>query len=113
MKMNLKNMKMDAKEAKEYAQPAALNTSPAYPYGLKIDLNKEGMEKLGIKKMPDIGQKMFLHAIVEVCCVNESKTLGGDEYRSMSLQITDMQVDAIKEKVNTEEAAKKLYGAKS
>jgi hypothetical protein len=84
------NMKMSPSEAKEYASPSALAEAPQYPYGLRIDLNDESLEKLGIGELPAVGSKKVLYAIAEVVRVSHDESMGGPARKSLTLQITDL-----------------------
>lgn len=103
MDMKMVSMENDAAEAKEASMPT-LADAPKYPYGLKISLNNDSIEKLGIPAMPAVGKKMMLHAMVEVCCVSEYDSKEGGKNSSMELQITEMALEAPKKN-----AAKELY----
>lgn len=105
------NMKQDPKALQEkYAEPASLSTQgPSYPYGLELRLEDESIDKLGLEDLPKVGSKLRLEARVEVtsCSVHEDgarKT----KRRSVTLQITDMELEAIGKK----KAEEKLYDNK-
>lgn len=99
------NMKLSKEQAKEYAVPSLSKDAPQYPYGLRLDLDSEALKKLGMTELPEIGQPMELRAKVEVCSTSENKSMDGTEYKSVCLQITDMELS--KEPTNK---AKELYG---
>lgn len=103
--MKLKSMKMSAKAAKEM-MPTAISDKPDYPYGLRIDLNDESLEKLGVDKMPTTGTMMILTARVEIKSTNESDH-DGQKRKSMTLQITDAALEKEPEKKSNES---QLYG---
>lgn len=73
---------------------------PKYPYGLKIELNGESLEKLGIKfdseNMPVIGTKYKVMAEAELCSfvLNEGE-YGG--HKCLVLQIEKLAVAKGKE----------------
>lgn len=93
----MKNMKLDGKEKRDYMNgPAAQPAAPEYPFGLRIHLDNDSIKKLGIEKLPEVGSKMKLMAIVEVCDLSEHKSLYGDN-KSLGLQITDMKLGSNKE----------------
>lgn len=106
--MDLKSMKMSAKDAKEYASPATADASdaPRYPYGLCLHINDETIKALGVNAMPDAGQTLMITARVKVASVEQRDTQKGQD-RSMSLQITDMAIGPDTAKPSVEE---KLYG---
>lgn len=104
----MNDMKMTKTEAKnQYGAPTAVSNAPEYPYGLCIELDNTSMSKLGIDKLPDVGSSLMVLARVEVCRASESKSLDGKSYRSISLQITEMEVS--KDSKNSDKA-KELYG---
>lgn len=82
------NMKTSKKEADLVASESM--DSPEYPYGLRISLDNESLEKLGITKLPDVGEQMHLVAHVTVQSVSAYEHQGDTPSRSVELQITDM-----------------------
>lgn len=104
------DMKLTPTEQKEYSDYAAIE-KPQYPYGLRLSLNDEVIEKLGIAALPQVCQKMTLTATVEVCCVSQYDSADSDgPTKSMDLQIVAMELGP--EKVERD-AAKSLYGGQS
>ena len=57
--MTMTNMKMSKKEATLLAE-ASPSDQPEYPYGLRISLDSAALDKLGMKKLPEVG------AVVEI-----------------------------------------------
>ena len=105
MKMNMVSMKMSAAEKKK-EEPALAMEQPNYPYGLKINLDKDAIEKLGIE-LPAVGENLQLHAMVTVTDVHASESETG-KYASCSLQITDLALEA----EGREPIHKRIYKAK-
>jgi len=68
----------------------ANNDSHEFPYGLRLRLDPKIMEKMDLEKMPEVGQTMGLHAVVEVVEVSLDRNESGGRDKCMSLQITDM-----------------------
>lgn len=66
-------------------------TAADYPYGLCIHLDRDELDKLGIKSLPAVGATMTMAGMVKVTRVSQSAT-GDDEYTSVDLQITDLGV---------------------
>lgn len=98
---------MTAKEAKEYASPStAVADAPQYPYGLRIELNNESLDKLDVGDMPTIGDRFTVTCTVEVCGCSSHTERDGDENRSLSLQITKMAMVPVATQKST---AEKLY----
>ncbi|NYT45135.1 hypothetical protein H0A64_09905 [Alcaligenaceae bacterium] len=67
--------------------------TPEYPYGLRINLDDDSLKKLGITELPEVGTTMTLQARVEVVSVSQHESDNG-KHRDMSLQITDMTLEA-------------------
>ena len=68
-------------------------TAPDYPYGLCIHLDKDELDKLGIKDLPKIGTEMMIEAKVKVTRVSQSAAENSEEYTSVDLQITDIGIE--------------------
>lgn len=106
MEHGMKNMMMSKKETKKMVEGDMPEDRPQYPYGLKLNLDNETLEKLGMKTMPEMGKAMMMMAKVTVTDMHESKSEGSN-YRSLGLQITDMAFEAEKESLE-----KRLYPEK-
>lgn len=110
----LVSMKMDPKEAEEYAGPTSLaaKDQPAYPWGLCVNLENDSLEKLGMTDLPEVGATLQLTARVTVTSVSSNQTEGNEPRRCVNLQITDMALGpAPAEPSATKSATKQLYGA--
>jgi uncharacterized protein YoaH (UPF0181 family) len=82
-----------AVKSKESKVMAAPSSPEDYPYGLRVELDHDGMNKLGMKKMPKVGSKVKFHAHATVKSASESTHEGDSKpNRSASLQITHMKV---------------------
>lgn len=103
--MALKNMKMAPEDM--YPKPVNPDSSNQYPYGLALHLDEPTLKKLGIKDIPEVGQKLKLSAIVEVCSTNVNENKSG-ESRCLGLQITDMDLQKSKSEVRVD----KIYDNK-
>ena len=103
--MTLINMKMKSKEAEEIMESKAMD-GPKYPYGLSLHLDMDTLEKLGMVELPEVGKEMSLMAKVKVESTHQCQNMSGEENKSMSLQITDMALEAVKEPTDI---VKKLY----
>lgn len=103
----MKSMKSPPPDSQEEkAEMSVAGMQPEYPYGLRISLNEDSIEALGLVSMPAIGQKMIVNARVEVVGITNSKQSNGDEYKCVDLQITDMDLSPDKQK---SDSAAKLY----
>lgn len=106
--MELKSMILSPEEKKEYAG-SVVAEAPMYPYGLRISLGDDAIDKLGLVGNPEAGQKLMLVARVEVVGFSQDKTFTGDIEKSLSLQITEMALAPDTDKKTDPE--KVLYGA--
>ena len=86
------SMKMDNKEVEE-AGPASPSSKKDYPYGLRISLEDDSLEKLGLKEMPEVGKSMKMEAMCKVCGTssNQSESDEGPRKR-LEIQLTDMKL---------------------
>lgn len=94
MKTKMVDMKMSKTQAEKSAPTAAMAPErEQYPWGLRISIDHEGMQKLGME-MPKAGEKMTLHAEVEVVDTHESSTADGGKNASCGMQICCMSLEA-------------------
>lgn len=96
--MKLVSMKMDTSARSKYAEPSISADRPLYPWGLTINLDKDALEKLGLADdLPQVGKGMKLQALVDVTSVSERDSQDGGKDCSVSLQITDLGLVAVKD----------------
>lgn len=113
--VTLRSMKIDPKVLEEQMKPKAITEpeGPQYPYGLRVRLDNDTIEKLGLKKLPKVGDVRSLGARVKVASVSENEYDGPDgkrKHRDVELQITDMGLDGDDD--DGENAESKLYAEK-
>ena len=112
--MAMINMKRVSKKESEIAEVPALAEEPCYPYGLVIRLEKEELEKLGIKELPGINHPFML----EGKCIVKSVSAGASESRehaSCELQLTHLAIETMEEEQkehDSAETAKMMYGGR-
>ena len=107
--MKLVSMKLSPKEAKAELMPST-KEGPRYPWGLQLNLDDEILTKLGISKLPEVGETYPLSAKCEVTSVSASDTQGGGMRRSLSLQITELAPFAQDEKKDPKDVLYKGEG---
>src|SRR6202043_1059137 len=73
------SMEMDDDDKLDSACPAALESVPDYPWGLRISLTHRELEKLGLEADCDIGDVIDLRAFARVCSVSSNETSMGPE----------------------------------
>lgn len=80
---------------------------PDYPWGLRVHLEDESLDKLDMDDLPAVGSKMTMMTTVEVTSVSQHEDSSDDgERRNVELQITDMELTDAKPR----DASKVLYG---
>jgi hypothetical protein len=96
MAKELVSMKIDkAAREKRYAEPATLATdAPEYPWGVRLQLSDEELEKLGIDTLPAIESEVLVYAKAMVVSTSVEDSAGGPARKSLSLQITDLCLEA-------------------
>lgn len=104
--MKMVNMKKTS-EQKKRDVPSVIAESE-YPYGLKINIDNDQCELLGFDELPEVGEVFEVSCKVYVCNTSENEN-EYENYKSMSLQITDM---GISKKGNSTDTAKALYKEK-
>lgn len=112
--MAMVDMKRSKKERKEANEPTKLGGPGGddYPYGLHVHLDHESLEKLGMDKLPRVGQKLHLHAHAHVTEVSEEHRDGGKKHRRVALQLRKLDVkDAGSESAREAATAKGAKGA--
>lgn len=91
--MKMANMtKAPAKETSDKAQPG-IDTPSIMDDGPSVHLSEHHIKKLGLSKIPRLGEHLVLHARAHVDSVNQHKDSKGKANRSMSLTITHMAVN--------------------
>lgn len=101
--MHLAPMRMSDAEKKDKAMPdSVIDDRPKYPYCLRLHLESDVVDKLGLKEMPDVEDIMSLVAKVKVMGVRIEENNGIPKH-SLELQITDMSLSNGEGEVKKEE----------
>lgn len=85
--VSMKRSKADIKKDSVMTSPM---DSERYPYGLRLSLQKDELAKLGIKRLPGVGDTFEIEAMVKVVSVSAGASEGSQDRMSVDLQITDM-----------------------
>jgi len=88
MSFDLKNMQARIKPRDDKSM--IQDTTPDFPFGLRLHLDKEQMAILGMAELPEVDSKVMIHAKAFVSFVSESKDSEGEVNMHFDLQITDM-----------------------
>lgn len=92
MTTKLRDMVRKARPEKSYPVEAPDMSVERYPWGLRLNLNNEELDKLGIKlKNLNVDDKIKIEAIAYVESIRQSKNKSGED-RNLELQITKMAV---------------------
>ena len=95
--VSMKRTKAEIKEEKDKWKECGPGNGDAYPYGLEIRLENSGLEKLGIDKLPSVGEMMRIEAVAIVESASQNEVLGKDgkpkpAERHLTLQIQKLSV---------------------
>ena len=93
----MKSMVSMKREKKEMEEATPVPVSPSskddYPYGLRISLEDDSLEKLGLKEMPEVGKSMKMEAMCKVCGTSSNQSEGDEGPRKrLEIQLTDMKL---------------------
>lgn len=92
--MKLVSMKLDKSARDQMTEPSSLaSDGPLYPWGLSVTLDEEALDKLQLD-LPKVGTTVVLVARADVTSVSSNEGQDRKPRRSVSLQITDLAVDA-------------------
>lgn len=90
---DMKRTKADKKaREKRYDNMSVGGGGDDYHHGLNVSLGHEELSKLGINKMPTVGDKLHLHAHAHVKSVSEDHRDGGKKERRVELELRKMQI---------------------
>lgn len=68
-------------------------SEPDYPWSLRITLDHEQLEALGLKSLPSVGKPVTIEAVAMVIGVNAEQR-DGETCNRVELQITDLAMSA-------------------
>lgn len=94
--MKLVSMKRDAEkderdDSKECCESAH---SPDFPWGTRLCLEDEQLQKLGLESMPAAGARLQIGGVGEVIGFREEQ-VDGKTKRTLDIQITELGVEGI------------------
>lgn len=93
--VSMKRTEADKREDRMETAPAEA-MAPDYPWGLCIHLDKDELDKLGVKSLPAVGTEVTITAKAKVTRVQQSASQEGtreaEEYTSVDYQITDLAI---------------------
>ncbi len=101
----LVDMRRSKKERKRLNEVAVVGEESAIPHGLSITLDDESLSKLGIKELPNVGDRMVVAAIGVVNRVSQYDSKR-NQSRDVSIDLEKLDVSPVPaRKVKTAEDA--------
>jgi len=101
----MQDMELTEDESYDSPAPIPLDEKPKYPWGLRISLCQDELNKLGLDVADAmVGGIVHLHAFAEITSVSSEQTEGGDRSR-IELQITHLDVESEDDENDAEETA--------
>lgn len=89
---DMKRTKKDLDKHKDADAMSPIGAQNDYPHGLSVHLDHESLSKLGMHKLPKVGDKLHLHAHAHVTSVREEHRDGGKANRHIELQLRKMDL---------------------
>lgn len=90
--VKMAHMERTKAEKKEREKDYAIaDSGPDYPYGLRVNLDHDGLKKVGMEDMPEVGSEVHLQAKAHVVSARSEKREGSEE-RHLEMQITHLGV---------------------
>lgn len=85
---------MERESGESAGYPTPMTVSP-YPYGLRLCLTQEELEKLGYEGLPEAGTKVRIEAVACVTrAASEDPDADGDiDYLCVEMQITELGIE--------------------
>ena len=93
--MKLTDMKQSKRDRKKSVEAAPMSDE-LYSYGLRLNLEDHDLKKLGIDKLPAVGDEMIVAAVGVVVNVSEHSS-ERSKNRSVSIQLQKLDVGPAKE----------------
>lgn len=91
MKNGLTDMAKSPDKAMETATPVSVGEQDKYPWGLRISLTHDELEKLGVDKADwEVGDTFHLQAFAKITSISENQKESGETDCCVSLQITHL-----------------------
>ncbi|MGH2612062.1 MAG: capsid staple protein [Rhabdochlamydiaceae bacterium] len=102
------SIELDSAEGEKDTIETAENEKPKFPLGTTITLDDDLIKKLGIKKMPEIGDQFSIEGIAHVTSVSNYESQE-TSHRQICIQFSEMSCAGYKEDY-FKKVGKKIYG---
>ncbi len=90
----LKSMKRTKKDRENSDHAGAIGESK-FPFGLSINLDDESLSKLGMTKLPAVGEEMIVAGVGKVESVSE-RSDSNRKSRNVTIQLEQLEVGPLK-----------------
>lgn len=84
------DLKMSKKDMGKDMASTVVDRNP-YPYGTRLNLDADTLEKLGINELPEVGEEFHINAMGKVTSVSEADS-GNGKRQDLSIQIEKMEL---------------------
>ena len=92
--------------------PLAASDQDKYPWGLRLSLTQDELEKLDVDHSDwEVGATFHIHALVKVSSISENETEAGGKNCCVSLQITHLAAESEDEENEESDEEDGGYGA--
>lgn len=89
------DMARSEEEIKEDSSPLSAANADKYPWGLRISLSQDELEKLDIEHSDlEIGATYHAHVMMKIVSISANETEGGKKNCCVNMQITSMSVES-------------------
>jgi hypothetical protein len=85
--VGMKHMERSPKKGEE-----SMDGGSKYPYGLRVHVDHEGLKKLDMDELPQVGHSVELRAKAQVMGVHMEEGEGGEQRHRLEMQITHMGI---------------------
>ena len=110
--MTMTNLKISKKDKEKPMEVCCESDEDSYPYGLRINLDSGTLDKLGIKNIPAVGETIVFEAKATVIGSRQPADKS-TTYRSVELQITEIDLEDLKEEESEGEITRDKKGPAS
>ena len=89
------SMELDDESKLDAVMPMPMPDKPDYPWGLRISLTEEELEKLDLDhKDAQVGGVFHLHGLARITSVSVNKNTDGKESCRIEAQIEDLAIES-------------------